>query len=104
MQKQIKVWEAALQKPDLTDEDRARIEKHLERLRAYSALSDMSGPSSSSHHADGFKGQTLARIIKSQAVAAADGITFGEAAQRIYGKTLGQLSVKAADPITTSDA
>src|SRR5690606_6752613 len=64
----------------------------------------MSGPSSSSRHADGFKGQTLARIIKSQAVAAADGITFAEAARRIYGKTIGDMVVKAADPITTGDA
>src|SRR5690606_37678395 len=110
---QIKAWEKKLSELPEDDPGYERLQAHISRLRAHDELQKLSFNDVSFYDAsngaprangDGFKGQTLARIVKSQAVAAADGITFGEAAQKVYGKTLGQLIGKAADPITTSDA
>jgi HK97 family phage major capsid protein len=109
---QLKIWKSHLDKPDIEDEDRDRISKHIERLQAHSDLAAMSGGADIVSYPSGgrrpgseaFKGQTAARLIKCRAVAAMDNIPFAEAATQIYGSTIGGLIVKAANPVDTSDA
>src|SRR5690606_24852986 len=108
---QIKAWEKKLSELPEDDPGYERLQAHISRLKAHSELQKLSFNDVSFYDAsrrpaanDGFPGQTTARIIKSRAVAAADGLSFAEAANQIYGKQIGSLIVKTADPITTSDA
>ncbi len=51
-----------------------------------------------------FKGQRFAQLVKARAVASIDQVPLSEAAASIYGKDLGSLIVKAADPVDRTGA
>src|SRR5690606_27652938 len=109
--KQIEVYKRVLASDDLSDAERVRVEAHVARLKSYDELEALAGNDteffrgdSQRQNGDGFRGQQAARVIKSMCVSALDHVPFSVAAEKIYGKAVGSLLTKTANPVDSSDA